>query len=648
DASKVVYVTNEIGNIRVYLYDVEQDRRRLILKQGFRNPFQATDYEYPLVAWSPNGNEIAILYEKRDQPKLLKYTVQTGKSNEEELIAQFQRVHSMTYLDARTLALSATVQGFSDVFLYYPNTRQSRRITRDYYDDLDVQVTNIGNTKGLIWSSNRPDTALERVKMKELPPINTFDLFYVDISGDAEEAVRITHTPFANERQAVGIDTTHFAFLSDESGIYNRVVGHFEEYIHHYERTIELIGGDEIVLHADSLIQGIDSTQIDTSYLTPIIKQRAINHYVSNLNTNLIAQRKASRRNKVVQLVLEDGKHRLYVQDIDLKRLQKLPEQTVHRQITTLRNIENIPETINSQLLERIKQEQKDTNVVVPEVIPDATTKLSNQQPVEQAEETDYFFQSDYDEPEQETAVSTPPTEQVDQTDETIDYENFFQSEYVEAVPEEQLQEVEQQLPTEQPPQQISDSRSEVLADFELPSLAEQANPQTQEGEALGIHQFRPGRITPYRLRFRSDILAMQLSNELLFGGLNSYSGVPADVGYPPPGILTKANFKDLLEDYEVEGGVRFPTTFGTGAEYYLVFDDKKKRLDKQFAFYRRAQKIDVPTPQGLPSLSQKRDEVRTVLGQFGLRYPLDVFRSLRLRATLRSDSNIPLASDST
>ncbi len=626
DGSKLVYVLNEIGKVKIYLYDLERDKRDLIFKDGFRNPFQATDYNYPLVAWHPSSSEITILYEKRDKPKLVQYNLTTKKQTEDDLIAQFHRVYSMEYADTRSLLFSATAQGFSDIFLYYPNTRQSRRITRDYYDDLDAQAVRIGNKKGIIWASNRPDSSLLRAKMDSLPPIENFDLFYYDLEAQTEEAVRLTHTPFANERHAVGIDTTFFAFLSDESGIYNRVVGYLEEYIHHYERTIEFINGDEIVLHADSTVQELDSTQIDTSYITPIIKQRAINHFASNVHRNILGQSQAFTQNKNVQLLREENKYQVYVDAIPFSERIELPQASLHRKIVALQTrTPAITETPESRLLERVEQKK--------------SKKKFEPKEKKDKEESDYFFQSDFDEDEPE--VVTRAEEEVPA--DGIDYENFFQSEFSEETIA---------APTEAntPEAEEEEEEAEELASFELPSIAEQTeNPNLAENaDGSGIHEFRPGRITPYRLRFRSDILAMQLNNDLLFGGLNNYSGVPTDVGYPSPGILTKANFKDLLEDYEVEGGVRFPTTFNSGAEYYFVVDDRKKRLDKQYAVYRRAQKVDLPTPLGLPILSQKRNEVRTVIGQFALRYPLDIFRSVRMRATLRSDATIPLASDST
>lgn len=147
-------------------------------------------------------------------------------------------------------------------------------------------------------------------------------------------------------------------------------------------------------------------------------------------------------------------------------------------------------------------------------------------------------------------------------------------------------------------------------------------------------------RIVPYRLKFKLHELSTNMDNNLLFGGLDSYAAFKREFEPTPLGLLTKANFKDLFEDYVFEGGVRIPTSFN-GTEFFLVFDNKKKRLDKQYAIYRKSLSNDV---QGNGDPFRARDVI--LLGQFGVRYPLDIYHSLRATATLRQDKTTFLASD--
>ena len=164
-----------------------------------------------------------------------------------------------------------------------------------------------------------------------------------------------------------------------------------------------------------------------------------------------------------------------------------------------------------------------------------------------------------------------------------------------------------------------------------------------QFGEPGSVIKFMPSKIVPYRLKFRTDYISTTMDNNLLFEGLDSYVGSPDGFKVPPPGVLLRANFKDLLEDYVLEAGFRLPTTFN-GSEYYLWFDNKKRRIDKRIAAYRKTivHTLDPSQVGGFGTVSQVR--TNTLLGQYELRYPLDTYTSLRGTFTLRQDRAITLS----
>lgn len=142
--------------------------------------------------------------------------------------------------------------------------------------------------------------------------------------------------------------------------------------------------------------------------------------------------------------------------------------------------------------------------------------------------------------------------------------------------------------------------------------------------------------IVPYRWQFSIFESSFKPSNELLFDGLDSYAGEGGTYQRIPTGLLGKVEIKDLFEDYEFEGGVRFPPNFNS-AEYYLIYRDKKVRLDKSLAFYRKVQSERFPTPTGL----QGGNKYEVLLGQAGVSYPLDFFNSIRAKFTLRQDKRL-------
>jgi hypothetical protein len=590
NGQRLVYVTNEIGKYKVYLHDITSGERKVILKGGFRNAFQATDYNYPLLAWNPNGQQLAILYEKRDIPKLLLYDVLSNTASTEELASPYQRIYSMEYVNPITLVFSGAVRGYSDIFLYYTNTRQTQRITNDFWDDLDATYVNIGNQRGILFASNRPDTMLQRAKLDSILPINTFDIFYYDLANRSDELIRITNTPYANERSPQAIDTTWISYLSDRSGIYNREMGYLEPYIHHLEQIITLTDESEIRMHIDSTLTSLDSTMIDTIIIDTIIKQRAITHPNTNYDRGLLSQSTAPRAGKVADMVFLDGQHQVFIRNIE-------PEKRV-----------NVPAT---RFLQKQKARQAPvSNEPIPQQVPISTIL-------------------------QEVDTSRIEEEKVEPTLQDtgkVDIDNYlFQSEFDdEDVPS-------SVVVVEEPEEEQESNPVRVITSPQASGTLNNRNASSQKP----VYKFRSSNIIPYRLQFRTDFVTTQLDNSLLFDGLVSFSANPAEYLYPPLGILLKTNFKDLFEDYEFEGGVRIPTTFN-GSEYFLTFNNKKKRLDQSFSVYRRNIRQNGESNTFVPN----RSEANTLLGQYALRYPLDIFRSLRAKGTIRRDRNTQLATD--
>lgn len=591
NGQQVVYILNEIGKYKVYLHNLLTDDRKVIFKGGFRNAFQATDYNYPVIAWSPTGLEIAILYEKRDLPRLQLYDVATGKHTEEPLSPEYHRVYSMDYVNPFTLVFSAGVAGYSDIFLYYVKTRQSRRITQDFWDDLDARAVEIKGQKGILFASNRQDSLLETGGIDTILPLNTYDIFFYDLDEESRELVRVTNTPFANERQPAAVDSTYFAFLSDDNGIYNRQIGYLEKYIHHYNQRILLDDGSEIVLHIDSTLESLDTSLIDTIIVEPVIKQRSVNSFTTNFDRNMVRQATAPRAGKVAELFFRNGSYQIYTGEMRLDTMTA-PTPTrfrINRSLALDINLPPVPEK---------------TAIPPRPTTPGTIIRPNNLEEVPDSlmeEREEYLFQSEFGEPEAEN----PPAE---------------------------MAEADAAVPSEE--EEVEDI---ALLRGVQPSFKEYAEQQK-------VYRFRPGRIVPYRLEFHTDFVTTKLDNSLLFEGLEPYDADQDVFSYPPPGILFKANFKDLFEDYEFEGGVRVPTTFD-GTEFFLVFNNKKNRLDKSFAIYRKHQRFSQNSNSVIPNVPDKRD-VTSVLGQFGVRYPLDIFRSLRGYLTVRRDAITQLATE--
>ncbi len=625
----IAYAINEIGKYSIYIQDLRSNERTLVKKGGFRNQFQATDYSYPFISWNPSGFELAYIYEQRDVIYLSKYDLNTKETLTEELDTKIQRVYSMDYVNNVDMVLTGAMSGYSELLYYRSNVRATQKITNDFYDDLDAVYVEVGNQKGILFASNRQDSTIANAKLDTILPINTFDIFYYDLENKSRELVRVTNTPFANERQPMAIDTTHFSFLSDESGIYNRQYGYLEDYTAYLEQVVVLKdGGEELIVHIDSAITSLDTAviaQIDTTFIRPVIKKRAINHFASNKNRNILSQHKARKSDKLVEVFYQDATYQVQVQTVD-PSIQTTPTLTGYRN-------KELSNQLSSTSKKEIEATNPETDILIEinqvEAPAQNQTPVTEDQPKQEASEGGYLFETEFESSETETVNESIKEIVLDTVPATAEDPYLFQTEF---------DEVEPRVGSTNEPQRGT-NRSDK------PSTATTSTASTTTADATSnqkpIHRFRSSRIVPYKIKFRTDYVTMNLDNSRLYEGLESPAANPDGFQTPVPGILLKTSFKDLFEDYEFEMGARFPTTFN-GDEYFLTFKDKKKRLDKTYTAYRRTRRF---TPSSNLFPPEKTREV-VLLGQAQVSYPLDIFRSIKGTINVRSDKLIQLSTD--
>ncbi|MFZ1423253.1 MAG: hypothetical protein WAS55_05485 [Saprospiraceae bacterium] len=136
-----------------------------------------------------------------------------------------------------------------------------------------------------------------------------------------------------------------------------------------------------------------------------------------------------------------------------------------------------------------------------------------------------------------------------------------------------------------------------------------------------------------YRNRFQIEEISSTINNELLFSGLNTFSGTSQNYEAPPIGVLLKMKVSEIFENYSLETGIRIPTNFN-GLESYLLFENRKKRIDKTYAFYF---KTNTDVLNGNFSTNLKK-QTRVYLLNNQLKYAFDHYKSIRAISTLRND----------
>jgi len=590
DGRRLAYVTNKTGRFVVRLHDLASGSDEIIFKGGQRNPVQATDFNYPLIAWNPNNRELAILFEYRDDIRYATYDLSSKKTEVALLEENYQRVYDMDFIDPFSLVFAAAASSQSDLFLYYPRTRQSRKLTNDFYDEKEVAFVQVHGQKGILFTSNRPDTLLSVLPPRRdtLLARSDLDVFYYNLDSDLREFVRITRTPLANERCPVAVDSTFFSYLSDRSGIFNQEAGYLEDFVHHREQHIYLRDGDIIVLPEDSTLENLDTAMVDSIVLVPVMRTRAHIFPVSNFLYSAAKQHTAPIVGRQVIAVPQQKKYLVYSGAIDLHPqprpadtyFQRLRRQFSKQPEDTLRN------TSFNQLPVPGRTPARQSST------PDDTLRIKEGQ----------LFQSRFGFPGHFEVVRKTGSDTLLIVEREKEY-------------------------------------SAPIVAGTLPAFDIYQYPTVSPSRTL--HRINLARITPYRVQFRTDQITTQVDNTLLFEGLDNLAGNPNGFSPPPAGLLIKGTIKDLFEDYQIRGGVRIPTTFN-GAEYFAVFDNKKNRLDQRFAFYTK----NTRATSNQSFFAPQKQETNIVLGQYGVRYPLDVFQSLRATTTLRRDRFMQLATD--
>lgn len=579
DGRSLAYVFNRDGKVKVYVQDLQTGDRKKVMQYAFRNPFQETDYQYPLIAWHPSSQYLAILSEKRDLLELTIHDLFSGDEEVQELAPIYQRVYSMRYFDTQRLVLSGATGGLSDIFLYHIPTRQSDRITQDPWDDLEPAPFTFKGKRGLLFTSNRPTPSMAKEKLNTIAPTGTLDVYFYNLDDRPADAVRITKTPRSNERMPIAIDSTWFAWLTDESGVYNRSLAYLDSVLVRTDRAFLLDNGNILLIHADTLPLFLPPQNVDSSWAVPVYEVQAFSHTATNVQTHIREQSFTDRNRMIFDLKQEDKVYQI-VRTPLVTDSTVIPNQTAFSRPATRKPIPKVKSNIP-----QLFHPQKDTVV--------------------------HYFQSPFQYPK-------PVLPNTETTPDLV----------------------------------LEESPSFVIPDTR--ELIQSAD------TSVFIDKFVTSRIIPSRLKFRLDYLTNRFDNSLLFGGLDNYSGrqfLNLDEGssrFTPPatGLLIKADVKDLLEDYEFEGGMRLPTNF-RGSEFFLTFMDKKHRWDKHYSIYRgdwsnifelnnnvlNGPSHLIPPGLGAPgSPTQYKVRLQTTLGQVQLRYPLDIFRSLRFRGTLRND----------
>jgi hypothetical protein len=315
DGRYIAYIRNEIGKVKVRVMNLEKNRRKTIMKFGYKLD-EKTDYSYPLVAWSPIDHFLSVIHDRKGKTEMITYNLDGGRPQKRYLL-QFEKILDFSYNDrGNMMVMSAVKDGQSDIYLYFIGSNTFKRITYDIYDDEFPRFVN--NSSAIVFSSNRKDETIvfdkktnKNVIIDTLKGERKRDIFFYEIKKDNRKLRRVTNTPLFDETYPMPVGTNQFSWLSDENGVSNRYVGYF-----------------------DSTISFVDTTT-HYRYFTKY-------HAASNYSFNILEQDYNTQAGKYTELVYSEGHYRMYVHDLpDFEDYEhyKLPATTYMGKIIKAENL---------------------------------------------------------------------------------------------------------------------------------------------------------------------------------------------------------------------------------------------------------------------------------------------------------------------
>ncbi len=316
------------GIVQIKLY--EDFEEYSILKYGIRSYQNEANPDYPLLAWDPKGTRLTVIYHEEGRTKLFVYDLVTRIKNPKlDITDQFQQIQDVKYMiDSRTLLISATKNGHTDIFTYNLENEKVKQITNDVYDDLDATFVSFPGKTGIIFSSNRPGPNAKDGDTS-LPSHNRYNVFLITNFGGKAELNQITQLSdlkYGNARYPTPYNDNHFTFISDENGVANRYAGFF---------TTKAAGVDTLVLIGDDILRNpspkdVDSVlkvykkdDVDSVAVVMVSQDSSYTFPLTNYESNVAESRIAGDLNQVSEVTRQGDEKTLYKLKIDEAALRR-------------------------------------------------------------------------------------------------------------------------------------------------------------------------------------------------------------------------------------------------------------------------------------------------------------------------------------
>ncbi len=352
------------GNYEVQLYQ-GYFKPKVLLKSGVRQLKVQVNPDYPILAWDPQGTNLAIIYPKKGKLKLMVYDVISRTKQIYDLPEEYQMIQSFQYLPTRRneLLLSAAKNGQTDLFTYNISTFKSTQLTNDVFDDVDPSYVGFSKKSGVIFSSNRPSP--QAVSADTVLPHHRYNVFLLSNwdNPDGHQISQLTNLKMGDARKPMQYAPGYFTFVGDQNGIQNRYAGFFKAESSGLD-SLYYIGAN--ILHnpsaadLDSMLAAYGSQRADSIKVVAITSDSTYVFPLTNYADGITESYSAGQKQVVSESVLRGNFVRTYELKVDERALDR---RNVSTPLTAYRKFDLHLDSIRKGLPMYYQQAAPDTTL---------------------------------------------------------------------------------------------------------------------------------------------------------------------------------------------------------------------------------------------------------------------------------------------
>ena len=255
DERYVSYSTNQEGQYKVYIHDLQTNKKKRIFKKEHKLE-RLQDYSYPIVEWHPSGEFLTFITEKKEELLFYNYNIETEETAVKPIF-KMEKVLSYQFLKSGgQFVFSGVNEGQSDLYIYNILGNTQKKLTDDIYDDLMPVVSEDEST--VFFVSNRMNDSLN-TEHKEAEFYHEKDIFVLNLNED-NYVQSVSNTPEIEESAPLIVDGK-LNYLIQEKGETN-----------HYAATY-----DSVISKVDTIIHYRYFYRVEkvATYSLPVLSQSA-------------------------------------------------------------------------------------------------------------------------------------------------------------------------------------------------------------------------------------------------------------------------------------------------------------------------------------------------------------------------------------